>query len=74
VVDFRLPVWGATVYHNMPSTDGVWNRSFNAIDEETALRETRRLFREDGLEEIFILRIELFPLEVIGEEGEDGSS
>lgn len=72
VVDFNLPTWGATVWHSTPGSDGVWNRAFNAVNEESAIEQVKKLFAEDGLNEIRIDRIEVFPLIPMREEDENG--
>ncbi|MFG2268118.1 hypothetical protein [Streptomyces sp. NPDC048720] len=63
-VDFDLPLFGATVYHNTPNSDGVWSRCFNAPkDDKTAqIEKVKELFEQDGFNVIRILEIEIYEL------------
>lgn len=72
-IDFDLPLWGATVYHNTPDTDGVWNRTFNSSnDEKEVLQKVKDLFTSDGFNWVRIIRIDVFPLIPLGEGDKNG--
>ena len=74
-IKFDLPLWGVTVYHNTPNTEGVWNRAFNAPRDGLAkMEKLMELFSADGLSWARIYSIEMFELKPLGRGGEDGNS
>lgn len=74
-IDFDLPLFGATVYHNTPGSDGVWNCVVNSKEGGLeALNEIRETFESEGLNPARIYRIELFPITPLREGGEDAGS
>lgn len=74
-IDFDLPLLGATVYHNTPGTDGVWNCVINSQEGGLeALKKIRELFESEGLNSARIHGIEVFPIILLREGGEDAGS
>jgi hypothetical protein len=58
-IEFSLPMYWATVYHNTPGTDGVWNKVFNCVGtRDDIIADVIRLFEEDGFNYARINRIE----------------
>lgn len=78
-ISFELPLWSATIYHSERGADNPWNRAFNVAEvadpkanKQQALRTAVELFEADGLQAIMIYTIEIAPLIMLEEGGDDG--
>lgn len=70
-ISFSLPVYRAEFYHNTPGTDGVWHRVFNVAeigdekkDALEALKVARKIFLDDGFDDLRVYRVYIEKLEV----------
>lgn len=72
-IDFETggPIWEVDITNRNPGASPIWQRAFNAPDEEAAKRKGLTLFEADGLSVLLIDKIEIWSL-TIPKGDEDG--
>lgn len=74
----EFPLWGVAIWHSEPGATNPWNRVFNSQvtsndyeDKKVALRKAVAYFQGDGLNPITIYSVEMAPLRLFEEGGEN---